>query len=119
MTVIGVVSYYVYGNVYEGKAAPVIIFCKPPENSNLLYVRMKAQSNVENTLAKIEEVLKKDNPAYPLEYKFVDDQFNEMFSSETQISKVSGVFAALAIIISCLGLFGLATFTAERRIKEI
>ena len=63
--------------------------------------------------------MKKDNPAYPLEYKFVDDQFNKMFQNETLTSKVSTIFAVLAIIISCLGLFGLATFTAERRIKEI
>ena len=63
--------------------------------------------------------MKKDNPAYPFEYKFVDDQFNEMFLSEMLISKLSSVFAALAIIISCLGLFGLAAYTAERRTKEI
>jgi len=119
MTVIGVMSDYVYGNVYDGQAAPVIIFCRPPEDQNFLYVRMKAQSNVEEVLSDIQNVMKKDNAAYPLEYKFVDDQFNEMFSNESQVSKVSGVFAALAIIISCLGLFGLATFTAERRTKEI
>ena len=63
--------------------------------------------------------MKKDNPAYPFEYKFVDDQFNQMFLSEMLISKLSRVFAALAIIISCLGLFGLAAYTAERRTKEI
>src|SRR5204862_3028384 len=63
--------------------------------------------------------MKKDNPAYPFEYKFVDDQFNKMFFNEILVSKVSGVFAALAIIISCLGLFGLAAYTAERRTKEI
>ncbi len=63
--------------------------------------------------------MKKDNPAFPLEYKFVDDQFNEMYFSEQQTSKVSGIFASLAVIISCLGLFGLASFTAERRVKEI
>ena len=70
-------------------------------------------------LAKIAEVMKKDDPAYPFEYKFVDDQFNQMFQNETLTSNVSTVFASLAIIISCLGLFGLATYTAERRIKEI
>ena len=63
--------------------------------------------------------MKKDNPAYPFEYKFVDDQFNQMFLSEMLISKLSRVFAALAILISCLGLFGLAAYTAERRTKEI
>ena len=63
--------------------------------------------------------MKKDNPAYPPEYKFVDDQFNEMYFNEQLTSKVSGIFASLAIVISCLGLFGLAAFTAERRVKEI
>ena len=63
--------------------------------------------------------MKKDNPAYPFEYKFVDDQFNQLFLSEMLISKLSRVFAALAILISCLGLFGLAAYTAERRTKEI
>ena len=118
MTVIGVVNDYVYGNIYS-EAQPLIIFCRPPEYQNFLYIRTKAQSNTEQVLAKIEAVMKKDNATYPLEYKFVDDQFNKMFSNETQISEVSGVFAALAIIISCLGLFGLATYTAQRRIKEI
>jgi putative ABC transport system permease protein len=65
------------------------------------------------------EVMKKDDPAYPFEYKFADEQFNQMFQSEMQTGKVSTVFASLAIMISCLGLFGLATYTAERRIKEI
>jgi len=119
LTVIGVVKDYVYGNVYDGKAAPLILFCKTPEFDNFLYLRLKKAGNAEQVLSKIQEVMKKDNPAYPLEYKFVDDQFNEMVSNETQVTKVSGVFAALAIIISCLGLFGLATYTAERRIKEI
>jgi putative ABC transport system permease protein len=118
MTVIGVVKDYLYGNVY-GKASPLIIFCKPPEYQNFLYVRIKANSPVEQALAKIKEVMKKDNAAYPLEYKFVDDQFNQMFQNETLISKVSGIFAALAINISCLGLFGLAAYTAEQRTKEI
>ena len=64
-------------------------------------------------------MIKKDNPAYPFEYRFVDDQFNDMFQIEMLMSKLSRVFAALAILISCLGLFGLAAYTAERRIKEI
>ena len=63
--------------------------------------------------------MKKNNPAYPFEYRFVDDQFNSMFSTEMLISKLSRVFSAIAIIISCLGLFGLAAYTAERRTKEI
>lgn len=118
MMVVGVVKDYVYGNVY-GKVSPLIIFCKPPDFQTFLYVRAKEGGHVEQALTKIEQVMKKDNPAYPLEYRFVEDQFNKMFQNETLISKVSSVFAALAIIISCLGLFGLAAYTAEQRTKEI
>jgi ABC-type antimicrobial peptide transport system permease subunit len=63
--------------------------------------------------------MRRYNPAYPFDYVFVDDQFNNMFLNEALISKLSQVFAALAILISCLGLFGLAAYTAERRTKEI
>jgi putative ABC transport system permease protein len=119
MTVVGVISDFVFGNMYDAKSMPVIYFCQPSREANLVYVRLKPQSGAQQTLAKIENVMKKDNPAYPLQYKFVDDQFNQMFLNETLTSKVSAVFAILAIIISCLGLFGLAAFTAERRTKEI
>ena len=119
VTVIGVVKDYIYGNIYNGGASPLIIFCKPPEYQTFLYVRAKPQANLEQALANIGTVMKKKNPSYPLEYKFVDEQFNKMFQNETLISKVSSVFATLAIIISCLGLFGLAAYTAEQRTKEI
>jgi len=117
-TVVGFVNDYVYGNMY-GKPDPVLFVCAAPENTTVMYVRFKTPSNPEKALSHVEAVMKKDNPSYPFDYRFVDDQFNKMFQSETLISKLSRVFAALAIIISCLGLFGLATFTAERRTKEI
>ncbi|MEO8862051.1 MAG: FtsX-like permease family protein, partial [Ginsengibacter sp.] len=115
--VTGVIKDYVYGDMY-GQSAPAI-FYDIPQAASLLYVRTTPQSNPENALAKIGAVLKKDNPSYPFEYRFVDDDFNQIFLSEMLISKLSRVFAALAIIISCLGLFGLAAYTAERRTKEI
>ncbi len=117
-TVVGVVNDYVYGNMY-GKPDPVIFFCTAPRFENTLYLRTKAGTNAEHLLTGIKAVMKKDNPAYPFEYRFVDDQFNDMFQSEMLMSKLSRVFAALTILISCLGLFGLAAYTAERRIKEI
>ena len=117
MEVIGVIEDYVYGDMY-GKSDPVI-FYNIPQFSTLMYLRTKQGANVEQVLAKIEAVMKTDNPSYPFEYSFVDDQFNRMFSSEMLISKLSRVFAILTIIISCLGLFGLAAYTAERRTKEI
>ncbi|MEO6328455.1 MAG: ABC transporter permease [Ginsengibacter sp.] len=117
MRVTGVVKDYVYGDMY-GQSAPVM-FYDIPAAASLLYVKIAPQSGLENALAKITAVMKKNNPAYPLEYKFVDDEFNQMFLSEMLISKLSRVFASLAIIISCMGLFGLAAYTAQRRTKEI
>jgi putative ABC transport system permease protein len=117
MIVTGVVKDYVYGDMY-GQSAPVI-FYDIPRAGRMIYLRTTATRNPELVLAKIGAVMKKDNPAYPFEYKFVDDQFNNMFLSEMLISKLSRVFSVLAILISCLGLFGLAAYTAERRTKEI
>ena len=117
-TVVGVVNDYVYGNMY-GKPDPVMFFSSPPQNNTVMYARIKQQADIERTLASMRNILKKDNPAYPFDYRFVDDQFNQMFTSEMLVSKLSRVFASLAIIISCLGLFGLAAYTAERRTKEI
>jgi putative ABC transport system permease protein len=119
MTVIGLVKDYVYGNIYVAQAAPLIIFCKPPEYQDFIYVRAKENSDMEQVLLRIEEVMKKNNPSYPFEYQFVDDQFNKMYQNEALVSKASSTFGILAIIISCLGLFGLAAFTAEQRTKEI
>jgi putative ABC transport system permease protein len=63
--------------------------------------------------------MKTENPGFPFEFKFADKDFEAMFSAETLIGKLAGIFAMLAIFISCLGLFGLAAYTAERRTKEI
>jgi ABC-type antimicrobial peptide transport system permease subunit len=117
-TVVGVVNDYVYGNMYT-KSDPVMFVCTSPQNTTVMYVRVKPSIKSDLALTKIEGVMKKDNAAYPFEYRFVDDQFNAMFQDEALISKLSRVFATLAIIISCLGLFGLAAYTAERRTKEI
>lgn len=115
--VMGVVNDYVYGNMYS-QPDPVIFFCiaKDPV---VMYVRTPAGKTPEKVLSGIETVMKKDNPLYPFNYQFVDDQFNRKFLDEMLIGKLSRIFAGLAIIISCLGLFGLAAYTAERRTKEI
>jgi putative ABC transport system permease protein len=117
-TVVGVVNDYVYGNMY-GKPDPVMFWSADPIHTTLMYVRLKANTDIEKTLAGMQAVMKKDNPAYPFDYRFVDEQFNQVFQTESLVSKLSKVFAALAIVISCLGLFGLAAYTAERRTKEI
>ncbi len=119
-TVIGMVKDFVYGNVFGTTPDPLIFFCNPHyEYESVMYIRIKKQANTEKAVALIESIMKKNNPLYPFQYRFVDDQFNELFLSEMLVSKLSRVFAVLAICISCLGLFGLAAFTAERRTKEI
>ena len=70
-------------------------------------------------LAKIAVVFKKYGPDVPFDYKFVDDDYARKFSNEIRIGNLAAVFAVLAIFISCLGLFGLASFVAEQRSKEI
>jgi putative ABC transport system permease protein len=117
--VVGVVNDYVYGNMYGKQSDPVMFFSAPPRYESVMYVHVKPNANIEKSLAALQGVMKKDNPAYPFDYRFVDDQFNQMFLTEMLVSKLSRVFATLAIIISCLGLFGLAAYTAERRTKEI
>jgi len=120
LRIIGVVDDYIFGDMY-GQAPPLILLCQNPRqmDDDLAYIRIKQGRNSQQTLAAIAAVVKKDDPEYPFQYKFVDDQFNEMFSTEVQTSKLSGIFASLAIVISCLGLFSLAAYTAERRLKEI
>jgi predicted permease len=119
-TVIGIVKDFVYGNVYGTTPDPLIFFCNPHyEFEYLMYIKLNKQVNTQKAVAQIETVMKKDNPLYPFQYRFVDDKFNLLFRSEMLVSKLSRVFASLAICISCLGLFGLAAFTAERRTKEI
>ena len=70
-------------------------------------------------LEKIESVFKTFDPASPFTYKFADLEYAAKFSNEERIGKLSSIFATLAILISCLGLFGLASFVAEQRTKEI
>jgi ABC-type antimicrobial peptide transport system permease subunit len=116
-TVVGVINDFVYNNMYSA-AAPLILY-SDTSNVFTLTLRLKQGASLGSALSIVEKTIKKDNPGYPFEYKFVDEQFDQFFKTESLIGKLAGVFATLAIIISCLGLFGLAAFTAERRTKEI
>jgi putative ABC transport system permease protein len=81
-------------------------------------VKIKAGKSTE-AISFIKDTWKKLNPDYPFEYQFLDEHFQEVYRADTQVSKIVGILAGLAIIISCLGLFGLASFSAEKRVKEI
>ena len=85
---------------------------------SLVMVRIEAGKEKE-TLKRIDTFYKVYNPGFPLDYTFLDDDYQALYTSEQRVSTLSKYFAGLAILISCLGLFGLAAFTAQRRIKEI
>ena len=117
MTIVGVIKDFIYNNMFA-PAAPLILF-SDTSYVNYLTIRLKQNADVKPALAKIESVIKNDNPGYPVEFNFVDTDFNQLFKTETLIGELASVFSILAIFISCLGLFGLAAYTAERRTKEI
>lgn len=83
-------------------------------------ISIKINPNKASTaLAFIQSVWKKNCPDHPFEYQFLDDHFKEVYRADMQVSNIVGILAALAIIISCLGLFGLASYSAEKRVKEV
>lgn len=84
-----------------------------------LTVRLKAGAQVREALKQVEAVLKKYDADAPFDFKFQDDDYARMFKDEERIGKLAGVFAGLAIFVSCIGIFGLAAFAASQRTKEI
>src|SRR5690606_2757092 len=84
-----------------------------------IVIRTKANAFMSETLAGIEKTTKKFNPSFPFFYKFVDKQFAKKFQDEQQMGSLAFIFSILAIFISCLGLFGLTSYIAETRVKEI
>ncbi|MGN6394718.1 MAG: ABC transporter permease [Mucilaginibacter sp.] len=117
LSIVGIIKDFIYNDVY-GNGAPLILF-NGNYSATVMAIRFKSDKNLSQALKKTRAVLKKENPGYPFEYRFADKDFNDLFSSETLIGKLAGLFAMLAIFISCLGLFGLAAYTAERRTKEM
>ena len=83
------------------------------------FIKLGGELPIAANIEQIENVFKKHNPDYPFEYIFLDDVFNNEYQAEAVIGKLSLSFTVIAVLISCLGLFGLASFTAERRTKEL
>ena len=95
------------------------IFLLSYQGVNIINIRIKATAPLSKALVKIENVFKKYDPESSFEYQFTDEEYARKFGDEEHIANLSTVFAVLAIFISCLGLFGLASFMAEQRKKEI
>jgi hypothetical protein len=95
------------------------MFLTYPEPQGILMYRLSATIKTQDALRQLTEIFNKYNPAYPYDYAFADGNYAAKFKIEVLIGKLSGIFAMLAIFISCLGLFGLAAYMAEQRSKEI
>jgi ABC-type lipoprotein release transport system permease subunit len=117
LTVLGVVRDMVMGSPYE-PARPTLFRLG---NGPLDYVnlRINPSANAHDALRKLEAVCKTYAPAVPFTYQFVSDAYARKFRNEARVGKLAALFAGLAVFISCLGLFGMASFMAEQRIREI
>jgi len=115
-TIIGVTKNMLVNSPYD-KIQPAIFLGEGGHYTHI--IRIKPGTPVRTALATIESVYKKFNPTSPFLYHFNDEGYERKFLTETQIGNLATVFSGLAILISCLGLFGLASFVAEQRTKEI
>jgi putative ABC transport system permease protein len=115
--VVGVIKDMIMESPYE-PVKPTFFFLNPGW-ANVVTIRLKPFTTIQKGLAKVESVFRKFNPASPFEYKFTDEEYARKFEDEKRIGNLSTFFAILAVFISCLGLFGLASFVAEQRTKEI
>jgi putative ABC transport system permease protein len=115
--VIGVINDIVVNSPYEQVKPSVFFLNKGPGGVVLLRINPKMSASL--AIDKIAPVFKRFNPEQPFQYNFVDDEYAKKFGNEQRIGKLAAFFASLAIFISCLGLFGMASFMAEQRVKEI
>jgi putative ABC transport system permease protein len=116
-TVIGVMDDILMGSPYH-PATPTVFLFIPDWTDNVL-IRLPQEASLNEVVKGIEKVFKEHNPAFPFSFEFVDESFAGKFAVEELTGKLANLFAILAIVISCLGLFGLSAFAAEQRTKEI
>ncbi|HEX5152499.1 MAG TPA: ABC transporter permease [Parafilimonas sp.] len=115
--VIGVMKDFHFNSLHEN-IEPLIMRLDENWTWGTILVRIKAGKTKE-TIAALQTICKELNPKFPFTYQFSDLEYAKLYESEKVVSKLANIFAFLAIFISCLGLFGLASFTAEQRTKEI
>ena len=116
-TVIGVIKDMIVESPYT-RVRPMLYHLSK-DIGNIITVKLNPIISASAALSRIESVFKKYNPSQPFEYQFIDEQYARKFENEQRIGKLSSFFAVLAIFISCMGLFGMASFVAEQRTKEI
>ena len=116
-TVIGVTDNIIMESPFK-PVDPMMTYYDP-RGANSINIRLNPSVPPKRALISIGNVFRKYNPSVPFEYQFVDQEFAKKFIAEDLISKITNIFAALAIFICCIGLAGLASFTIEKRIREI
>lgn len=116
LTIVGVASDVYYSSVHS-EIEPLVML-RLPDRFNFYGIRIE-KGNLAGTLAMIDQAWARAVPDFPIVRSFLDDRFDQMYLSEERQGQIFTVFASLAILIASLGLFGLASFTAERRVKEI
>ena len=115
--VVGVIRDFIFESPYQ-KVNPLVVM-GPASWFTTIHFKLNPANSTEKNLQLAGSVFKKFNPEYPFDYKFADDEYAKKFQNEKRFGTLAGLFAGLTIFISCLGLFGLATYMAENRIKEI
>lgn len=117
-TIIGVIQDMIIESPYEPVRAS-LWHIDNDDNVNLAILKLNPEMSSHDAIEKVKTVFTKYDPASPFGYEFVDQEYARKFSDEERIGKLATAFAVLAIFISCLGIFGLASFVAEQRTKEI
>ena len=116
-TIIGVAKDFYFSSMRQ-KIQPAIFYYRPAADYGRLYIKTTG-ANAPEAIAAAEAEWKKYNAGFPFDYSFLDDDYNSLYESEQRTGLLFNIFAGIAILISCLGLFGLATYTAQVRTKEI
>jgi len=115
--IVGVVKDALMNSPFTG-ADPTMFICYPQPQDIMMY-RLSPNIKTQDAITQLTSIFNKYNPAFPYKYTFADEEYAAKFKLEVLIGKLAGLFAGLAIFISCLGLFGLAAYVAEQRTKEI
>jgi ABC-type antimicrobial peptide transport system permease subunit len=117
--IVGVIKDFILTSPYEPTGPMLICGAKNPDSFQAMLIKLNGKNSTAQNLQKAEVIFKKYNHEYPFEYKFIDQEYARKFVNEQLQGTLAALFAGLTIFISCLGLFGLATYMAENRIKEI
>jgi ABC-type antimicrobial peptide transport system permease subunit len=116
--VVGIFKDFILGSPFD-RIGPMVVYGAINNWFNIIHIRFNPANTTASNLATMEKIFRKYNPNYPFEYHFTDQDYAAKFGETERTATLTGLFAGLTILISCLGLFGLAAYMAENRIREI